>query len=126
MGEAKCRCDVPVRQGAPRTVTSPRAVAQCVVSYLDGLGVDAHGNYGVHDNIAVRMAASKGLLDVVRYLCELPVDRGVDPYVVAGCSSRIDMLRLSLRIQQQALTSLVRSPLFAVRALIRQHRATSL
>ena len=72
----------------PPTVTTPRAVAQCVVSYLDGLGVDAHGNYGVHDNIAVRSAASKGHLDVVRYLCELPVDRGVDPSANDNCAVR--------------------------------------
>ena len=40
-------------------------------------------------NNAVRWAAANGHLDVVRYLCELPVDRGVDPSTDDNCAVRL-------------------------------------
>ena len=118
-----------------------------VVRYLCELPVDR----GVDPSAdAVRLAATGGHLDVVRYLCELPVDRGVDPSRVAGmlaedsesirvrsCTARYlrstycSGLRLWSRspvegIRQEALASLARSPLLAIRAMVRQQRAVRL
>ena len=36
-------------------------------------------NPGAHDNCTIKWAAHNGHVDVVRYLCELPADRGVNP-----------------------------------------------
>ena len=78
---------------------------------------------------AVGLAAEDGRLDVVRYLCELPVDRGVDPSAVLNDELPLDVARYLCKAycsaqqwdsQQQAL----RSPLLAVRALVRQRRVT--
>ena len=101
-----------------------------MVRYLCELPVGRGVDPSVNDNAAVRSAARGGRLDVVRYLCELPVDRGVDPSAVLNDELPLDVARYLCKAycsaqqwdsqQQQAL----RSPLLAVRALVRQRRAT--
>ena len=137
-------CELPVDRGVDPSANDNDAIASAATS--NHLDVDRGADSSSDDDSSVDSAATSDHLDVVRYLCDLPVNRGVDPSTVAGmlaeqprlsdtarylCNTYCRGLRLWSRspiegIRQQALTSLARSPLLVVRAMVCQRRAVSL
>ena len=84
-------CAIFLGVGEPQLHTvTPQSFGVWHDACLDGLWnpvlvwIDVRTHLRMEASPFVQLAARQGHLDVVRYLCELPVDRGVDPSAVGN------------------------------------------